>query len=383
MVDIFHRLPSYAFFVPTPPLPDLEERTSDLLSRKGSRFFALFEEQRAAACAAITPMTQQVRGKLYPIYGVFDVVTVPQARRKGYARQILSHMYFEMREDQRPLSCLYPFRESFYERLGYVTFPQQRTALFSPQALLPLLKQDLEGEVELMLSGEGFDQYLACLRELRQQIHGLAIFDHPRRTRFEQNRQWLAVARINGTIVGVMLYQMKRNEPTGTLMQISRFNYLNAGGKYLLLNWLARHVDQAEQVELQGLPVYENPETWLADMRVKSESHSIAPMGRVIDVAGIDGMQTGPGQFSVRILDPACPWNEGPWKFETCHGKLSITRAPSATFELTIQALSALVYGTVDPADFAYHGWGSPGQESMPAIQAMFPRKLPHLYEYF
>ena len=230
MADIFHRLPSYAF-VPTPPLPDLEERTTDLLNRKGSRYFALFEDQCAAACAAITPMTQQVRGKLYPNYGVFDVVTAPPARRKGYARQILSHMFFEMREDQRPLSCLYPFRESFYERMGYVSFPHHRTARFSPAALLPLLKQNIEGEVELMLSGEGMDAYLACLRELRLEIHGMAVFDHPRRSRFEQNRQWLAIASIKGKIVGVMLYQMKGNGPTGFLMQISRFNYLNAGGK--------------------------------------------------------------------------------------------------------------------------------------------------------
>jgi len=42
-----------------------------------------------------------------------------------------------------PGLCLYPFRESFYERLGYVTFPQPRTARFSPQALLPLLKVKL------------------------------------------------------------------------------------------------------------------------------------------------------------------------------------------------------------------------------------------------
>ncbi len=296
LVDIFHRLPSYAFR-PTPPLPDLEERSASLLSRKGAHYYALFEGQTAAACAAITPMTQQVRGKLFPNYGVFDVVTIPQARRKGYARRIMAHVFCQMREDRHPLSCLYPFRESFYERLGYTNFPQQRTARFSPQALSPLLKQDLEGEVDLMLSGEGIDLYLECIRSLRLETHGMAIFDYPNRARYEQNRQWLAVARIDGKIVGAMQYQLKGEGPTHFLMQITRFNYLNAGGKYLLLKWLARHVDQVEQVEMMSLGAYETPETWLADMQVKSETFSIAPMGRVIDIAGIDGMQTGPATF--------------------------------------------------------------------------------------
>ncbi len=382
MIDIFHRLPSYAFR-PTPPMPDIEERTASLLGRKGAHYFAVFEGQTAAACAAIIPMTQQVRGKLFPNYGVFDVVTVPQARRKGYARQIMAYMFSQMHENQRPLSCLYPFRELFYERMGYTNFPQQRTARFSPEALSPLLKHDLEGEVDLMLSGEGFGLYLECIHGLRQNTHGMAIFDYPNRARFEQNRQWLAIASINGKIAGAMQYQLKGDGPTRFLMQITRFNYLTAGGKYLILNWLARHIDQVDQVEKMSLPAFELPETWLSDMRVKSEPFSIAPMGRVIDIAGIDGMQTGPGQFSARIRDPYCPWNEGPWNFETRHGKLSVTRAPSAALELTIQALSALIYGTVDPADFAYHGWGSPQGENLAAMQSMFPRKLPYLYEYF
>jgi hypothetical protein len=63
---------------------------------------------------------------------------------------------------------------------------------------------------------------------------------------------------------------------------------------------------------------------------------------------------------------------------------LQVSRA-SGTLDcsLGIQALSALVYGTNDPADFAYRGWGSVPAELQSVLRSMFPPALPHLHEYF
>ena len=382
MAGIFYRLPMYAF-TSTPPMPDPEERRQSLLRREGARFYALFEDREPVACAAITPLTQNVRGVLFPIYGVFDVVTHPNARRSGYARRILSHLFCQMREDRRPFTCLYPFRESFYERLGYVAFPHQRVARFSPQALLPLLKLPLEGQVDLLPSSEALDQYHQFLRALREQVQGMAIFDCEARPRLEKNSLWIAFARVKGETAGMMAYQLKGDGPTRFLMQVRHFLYLNATGKYLLLNWLARHADQAEQVELMNLAPYELPETWYPDLRVKSETFSIAPMGRVADVSAVAGLKTGSGGFSARVSDPACPWNEGIWRFASRRGKLTVAPAQSADCELTVQGLSAIVYGTHDPADFAYRGWGSVPDDVRRTIRTMFPPQMPFLHEYF
>ena len=77
-------------------------------------------------------------------------------------------------DDGQVFSNLYPFRESFYERLGYVTFPLPRIAKPAPSALLPLMEKDLGGQVELMLIGDGFDIYREYPGKLRQRTHGMA-----------------------------------------------------------------------------------------------------------------------------------------------------------------------------------------------------------------
>jgi hypothetical protein len=149
-----------------------------------------------------------------------------------------------------------------------------------------------------------------------------------------------------------MLYQIKGDHETQSLFGAVQFYYETNLGRYLLLQWIARHTDQASQAEIWLAP-FEQPETWLSDVQVKTESQTRAPMGRVLDVSRLGGMQVGSGCFSARIADPLCSWNEGLWRFESSDGALQVTRADEADCILSIQALTALVYGTHDPDDFA------------------------------
>ena len=383
MLEAMYGLNAYAFRE-SPPFTDRAEWEEVIKHREGFVYYALLEEGTPVAGAASGAMTQQVRGALLGAGGIWAVATHPAARRKGYARAVMACLLAAVRDAGQPLSCLYPFRESFYERLGYVTFPLSRTAKLSPLGLLPLLEQDLGGQVDLVLIADGYDTYRAYLLALQQRIHGMAIFDHPDRFSIKRNRFWLAVARAGGQVTGVLLYDLKGLEVAEYLLRAFRFYYHTAQGKYLLLQWIARHADQAGQVEI-SLPPFELPETWLADIKVTTESDIRAPMGRVVDVAGLEGLHTGPGCFTARVTDPLCPWNEKVWQFETVDGLLRVdpVGATAADCGLSIHGLSALVYGTHDPGDFAIRGWGSPAPETQAAMRAIFPPMVPHLHERF
>jgi predicted acetyltransferase len=375
-------LTSYAFH-PSPPFPDEEQWRETVRQREGVTYFALFEDGEAVATVASTSMTQHVRGVLYDAGGVWGVATQPAARRKGYSRRLMADLLAAYHQDGQVLSCLYPFRESFYERLGYVTFPLPTKAKLTPAALSPLLKQDLGGQVDLVLIGDGYDTYRDYVQRLQRRVHGMSIFVHGQRAQAQRhNRSWLALATVNGELVGLMLYDLKGEEVAQLTLRAYRLYYDTSQARYLLLQWIARHVDQASEVEL-WLPPFEHPETWLADIRVTTESQIRAPMGRVVDVAGIGGMHTGPGGFSARISDPICPWNQGIWAFETAEGVLQVGPAGRADCDLSIQALAALVYGTHDPDDFAIRGWGNPSPDILGRMRGMFTPQLPFLHEYF
>jgi predicted acetyltransferase len=382
ILEAMFPLTSYAFRA-SPPFSGEEEWQETIRQRQGVSYYALFEGKAAVATVASTAMSQQVRGALFPAGGIWGVATHPGARRKGYCRRLMVDLLAAEREEGRALSCLYPFRESFYERLGYVTFPAARTATLKPASLAPLLGQDLGGQIELLLIGDGYDLYRDYLHRLQRRVHGLGLFVHGDQAQAQKsNRSWLALAQVDGEPAGLLLYELKGEEVTQFTLRAYRFYYDNSRARYLLLQWIARHVDQASQAEL-WLPCYEHPETWLADLQVRTESQARAPMARVVDVAGLGGMGTGPGRFSARIADPLCPWNEASWHFESVDGHLQVGPARRAECDLTIQALSALVYGTHDPGDFAFRGWGPPPAALQATLRAIFPPLLPHLHEYF
>lgn len=386
VLEAVYPLTSYAFHA-SPPLQDREVWAQHVLPRQGVTYYCAFEGGTAVACTASTAGTENVRGALLGMGGVWGVATHPSARRKGYCRELMARQLAAMHEAGQPLSALYPFRESFYQRLGYVLFPQYKRVTFAPATLGALLKQELGGEVEVRLSGAAFEDYRAYVSAMQAETHGMGLFYSlysDERAR-DDNSVWIALARVGGEVEGVMVYSMRGEQVTQFKLRATRFYARTARARYLLLQWIARHVDQASEAEL-WMPPYELPETWLADMRVESQPSTFTPMGRVVDLAGLSqrGVQTGPGAFVAAVTDAVCPWNAGVWRFETVGGELVVApETGEADCTLTSQGVAALVYGAHDPADFAFRGWGDPSPEAVAALGAVFPRRLPYLHEMF
>jgi predicted acetyltransferase len=389
MLNSLYELNKYSLH-PSPPFMDKEEWMGRVRERKGVTCYTVFEDSTPVANVVSTAMTQNMRGKLFPASGVWGVSTHPSVRRKGYCRQAMASLLAAERESGKVFSNLYPFRESFYERLGYVGYPLTKIAKIAPSDLAPLLKLELGSEIELKLIGEGFDEYREYLAKMRLQRHGMAFFDIGDRAAANRNYQWMAFARFDGKIEGLMMYRLEGEEVGKFKFTAYRFYYRSSRARYLMLNWIARHVDQADRAELWLAPD-EYPETWLSDLQVKGEVAIRPAMCRVLDVEKMGGMSVGKGGFAAKIIDPLCPWNEGVWHFGEHDGKLKVSKASIPDCEMTIQGLGALVTGTRDAEDLALR-WSSaePAQRwsnAEPALQSiqrdLFPRMTPYLHENF
>ncbi len=382
MLEALYAMHAYAFRS-SPPLADQAEREETLLRRVGATHIAVYDDDEPVACGASRRMTQQMRGALYPAAGFLDVTTHPAARRKGHARLLLHALLRAVHEGGAVCSVLYPFRESFYERLGYVVLPQAKRIQLSPSALQPLLRRALDGQVQMLPIEEGYEAYRAFCEGHRERVHGMALFDRDDRPEVRRGDQWVALATVGNRVEGVMLYELRGNQIARFKLQASRFYYRSAAGRYLLLDWIARHIDQADRAEIV-LPPYERPEGWLADLNLQIETaYHISAMVRVLDVARLSGMHTGPGDLKLRINDTICPWNQAAWRLATVDGSLQVTQAETAQGEISIQGLTALVYGVCDAAELEARGWGTLDEDSQATLQSMFPLLCPYLHERF
>jgi predicted acetyltransferase len=382
-----HWLPLVAYaFNATPPIETEEFREKYKEHFRNRYIVVLFDNGAPVATANLHTMTQSVREKVLPMGGVAGVATQPQARRKGYARLLVQHLFEYMHEQQLPISTLYPFRESFYGRLGYAGFTKERIVCVSPGSLSGAMRVSMEGRVEFMHLRDANQRLQEFETQLQPHWHGKGRFSTETETdRNTHAEYWVAFAWQGETLVGAMVYKL---HGFAKEMHVITFLYTSMTGKYLLLNWLARHVDQVSTIWLRLRPD-EYLETWLFDTDTKvhspyfGASHPFdgpTPMGRVMDVMHLGGLKVGDGSIVVAVQDEQCHWNNGTFHLQCDNGVLYVERTDAAAAcVLSIQALSALVYGVADPADFVFRAWGNPSEAAQATLRQMFPRRLPWL----
>ena len=381
MYNTLYNLNSYSLH-PSPPFQNKEDWMSVVRERQEMSCFSVCEDDTPISVVVSTPMRQNMRGKFFPASGVWGVSTLPSGRRKGYCRLAMRSLLESDRASGKVFSNLYPFRESFYERLGYVSYPLMKIARFETQSLASLLKMKLNGEIRLQYVSEAYQAYREYLVDMQTDRHGMALFDHGDMGRVRKNLFWVAMAEFAGVVEGLMMYRIIGEEVTKYIFMVGRFYYRTSRARYLMLNWIARHIDQADRAEL-WLSQDEYPDTWLADMQAKIESSIRPAMSRVLDIEKLSGMEAGQGNFSAKIIDELCPWNEGAWRFVSEQGKLRIQKSSKSDCELTIQGLTALINGAHEPQDIPLRGWGNPDEDVQAIMREMFPKMNPFMHEMF
>jgi predicted acetyltransferase len=106
-------------------------------------------------------------------------------------------------------------------------------------------------------------------------------------------------------------------------------------------------------------------------------------MARVIDVQSLAGLSAGAGQVTIQLTDRDCEWNNGIYLLSSNGSQLSIKPSKDPECELTIQGLTALVYGVYDPQEFALRGWGNCNEDQQTALRQMFPPAIPFLHAMY
>ncbi|MHA1200893.1 MAG: GNAT family N-acetyltransferase [Candidatus Heimdallarchaeaceae archaeon] len=383
-IDPILEMAFYAFF--SSP-GNLEQMIKNKPFFKEDLCLALYENDEVVAGLMCKPIMQNVRGAIKPMCGVAEVVTKPEARRQGYSKKLMNLALKKMKAQGQIFSTLYPFKESFYEKLGYITFPQYRNAIFSPTSLVSLLKENYEGKIERVNIKNGLDIYLNFLEKIQKKVHGMGIKHRTEQERLKESPNfWLTIARNNDDeVIGIMTYRI-----TGFWkeLKVRSFFYANSLAKYLLLQWLAHHSDQVREVHLP-VPHHTYPETWYNDTfwgekgKIVNREWVPSVMGRVVSVDELSGMHVGKGKVSIKITDEQCEWNNNSYTFTSNNGVLEVSKTSDFVCELTIQGFSAIVYGCYNLDDFPFKKWGNISEEAKTEIENLFPPAYPYLHADF
>lgn len=378
-------LQAYAFEASPAPLEELAKFREYLPFQEDNLTLVAEEDGASLAAVSAVPMRQNVRGVLHPMVGVAGVAVHPLARRRGHVRTLLTRVLGDMRDDGHPVSALYPFRPTFYERFGYVGLPKRRHVTFAPADLGHLLRADLPGELAWERIGDGYEAYRAFTLRLAAERHGFAVFPDYRAERLRaDDARWLVTARVGGEVAAAAVYRLSGY---GGELLVDDLLTTTPLSRTLLLQFFARHVDQVDRV-VAGIAADELPELWATDLGTVTESrtrvpNANAPMARVLAVPPLAGTHAGPGRVVVEVVDD--PFIAGTYLLDGRGGRLEVggdePGVPRAT--VTAAGLSALVYGVLDPDDLPLRGFGAVPADAGAQLRALFPRAVPFLFADF
>jgi predicted N-acetyltransferase YhbS len=375
-------LQTYAF-MPSPWAAEEEKTYRDRMKFFETAVNLIAEEDgRTLAAVAALRMRQNVRGLVHDMAGVASVSSHPSARRRGLVRGLLDRLLRQMRDEGCGVSALYPFRPSFYARFGYVGIPRRRTATFAPEGLAHLTRAELPGEVERLSMSEGFEAYDGLTRRLLLERHGFSVFDETRTAGFRDDKQWLAIARVDGEVVGALPYRI-----TEYGADLIAGDMLTTGplGRALLLQFLGRHVDQVARVVVT-ISTDEVPELWGTDLAVTTEGRvdhprKGGPMVRALDMPALSGTPVGPGDVTIEVPDDELIG--GVWRLTSEEGRLTVAKGSTPTATLTAAGFSGLLYGVLDPVEVFTRGLGELSPEAIAPLTTLFPRQMPYLFTDF
>jgi predicted acetyltransferase len=368
---------------------DQEARPEDLEFMDPDETLGLFENGELQSSLSVLNLQQSIRGVLKGMGGISMVGSYPEARHKGYVKALMQAAFSEMREKGLAVSMLEPFRESFYARFGYVP----ANGAFRLKAPLASLRSSSDANLgrewnfERVRGVQAKGTFLEFITEFGpSHYHGFAI--RPTMPDAEWNRRnkdtLVVFVKRRGKVEAVARYRIKgyMHFDQGGSLEVIEMHWRSLEAQDALFSFFAKHKDQVPDIRLR-LPLDTAFHYWFTDLPNFIELQTWNPwMVRVVDaekaVAGLPAAQ--PGQITFKLVDPLCKWNNGTFTLESDRRQLKMNRtqtAPDTT--MTIEGLSALVYGTHSVEALEQAGWIKP---MTPAMNAKLSQWFPVLPLY-
>jgi predicted acetyltransferase len=329
--------------------------------------FVGYDGARAAAACQIHPLRQWIGGEVLRVAGIGTVAVSPTHRRRGLGAELVTAALRAAVARGDIASSLYPFRVSFYRRLGY---GQAGEALQYNIATGSLPDSPERRLVEVMGdgagSGEAFRLYGRWVRTQNGQLERSA-------------RQWVNLLSSPDTVLagyrteggaleGYALAIYRTDLPRASrFLEVDEMVWITPRAQRGLYAWLASLGDQWDRLLLRALPSQGLGDR-ISEPRLP---HDAAPawrlwapaatlmqgtMFRMIDVRSCWERRRiqpiMPARLRIELADEQLPDNAGVWRLAFDGERVHVSRDGSAdlTVRTDISTLSRIYAGSLSPS---------------------------------
>jgi predicted acetyltransferase len=355
-------------------------------------------EGRVVSSLVLYPFHALVRGRRIPVTGVGSVAVSPEHRRRGIGDALMRAALREMRAGGVPFSALYPFRASWYRRLGW--------------GMSELVHQFAVAAADLPDSDEArrVRRLMTPDRARVQAIYAHAIttghFALERSEAWWEQRlwgypgEWLVYEPRRGVIEGYLYYEPDSTKgPFKLALSVMEIVALTPAAHRGLIGHLASLADQVEELHIATRADH----VWPALLR---DPHNLQPgseigafrdtgnlahgaLLRVVDVPkaleAIPVATLARGELELDLEDPVLAVNTRAWRMRSDGvGRLEVAparrRAGGPRARVPVETLASLVSGALSARSAADSGLIDASPGAVELLDAWFRSRVPPFF---
>ncbi|MFI5371792.1 MAG: enhanced intracellular survival protein Eis [Candidatus Eisenbacteria bacterium] len=351
---------------------------------------------RVVSSLVLYPLTAMVRGRRVPLAGVGSVAVSPEHRRRGIGEALMRAALRELKTRGVPFSLLYPFRASWYRRLGW--------------GMAELVHQFAVAAADLPGSEEA-RQVRRLMSPDRERVQALyeraSVAGHFALVRGEawwQRRlwgypgEWLVYEPRRGSIEGYLYYEPDSTKgPFKLALSVMEIVAVTPAAHRGLIGHLASLADQVEELHFASRADH----VWPVLLRDPRNLHPGSEIGafrdtgnlahgallRVVDVkTGLEAIPVAAparGELAIEVDDPILSANTRVWRVRSNGvGRLAVTpaggRAPTrARVTTSIETLASIVSGALDARRASETGLIETGPGALDLLEPWFRTAVP------
>ena len=361
------------------------------------------EGDRLVGACQLLPLQQWVGGVAVPVMGLGTVTVAPTHRRRGLAARLIRSAMHEARGRGHLASALYPFRVSFYERLGYGRAGEAHQYRVPPEVIPDAPERT---GVKLLEDEEDAAAVRAIYeRWVRSQSGQLERSDEAwSRILDPDDRAAVLYRNEAGEAEGYAIVRYRSDLPVNDrFLDVQERAWLTSRARRGLYAWLGSLGDQwrllvyrahvnerfGDRIEEPRIPPGSEP-GW--NLWFPSAVLLRGPMFRLLDLPGAFRSRPNFGRQSMTIglevEDEQIPENAGHWCLTLDEGSPTIERGEvtgvDATMKVSSEILSRIFIGALTPSEAVNQSaiWIE-GLDMLPALNAAFSLPRPWTFDGF
>ncbi len=319
--------------------------------RPGRLTWGTFVDGQLVATATDREQHQFFGGRSVPTAGVAGVVVVPERRRSGHSRALLTHLLVAAHQRGAVLSTLFfttpvPYRQLGYEQVGVLRWTAVATEALaglhipagtSLRAATPADVRRL-GEIRTEVARAGTGA-----------MHRTGpLYDCAATDELAQHDGTTLAVDDDGTVQGFSSWNRGAGSDVTAVLTVPDLVALTADATIALLANLGSWAQVAPTLHLR-LPD-PDPAVLLGAFTHTWVLRAEPWMLRVLDAAGAIAARGWPpparGALDLLLADEACPWNAGPWRLQLDGGDGALEPGGTGALRLGPRGLAAWYAGT-------------------------------------